>query len=124
MSKQENESIWFKFFWQNKDQPELYQVKETTLTNFKVVQSIRLAMLISLLILWFALFYILVRQTIFYVSFYALTFQIASMLLLSISAGRLVVEKKLLDGMNEKKREEFSKKVPPKMFNKDIDGIK
>jgi hypothetical protein len=61
MSKQENESIWFKFFWQNKDQPELYQVKETTLTNFKVVQSIRLAMLISLLILWFALFYILVR---------------------------------------------------------------
>ncbi len=61
-------------------------------------------MFITLLGLWFAVFYILVRQTIFYISFYALTFQIASMILLSISAGRLVVEKKLLDGMNEKKR--------------------
>jgi len=44
------------------------------------------------------------------------------MILLSISAGRLVVEKKLLDGMNDKKREEFAKKQ--KVFNKDIDGIK
>jgi len=46
------------------------------------------------------------------------------MILLSISAGRLVVEKKLLDGMNEKKREEFAKKIPIKMFNKDVDEIK
>jgi hypothetical protein len=49
-------------------------------------------MILSLIALWFILFYILVRQTIFYVSFYAITFLIASMLLLSISAGRLVVE--------------------------------
>jgi len=74
-------------------------------------------MFFSLLCLWFAVFYILVRQTIFYISFYAITFQIASMILLSISAGRLVVEGKLLDNMNEKKREEFAKNQPPKMFN-------
>jgi hypothetical protein len=37
--------------------------------------------------------------------------------MLSISAGQLVVEKKVLDGMNEKKREEFSKKMPPKNFD-------
>jgi len=81
-------------------------------------------MLISLLCLWFTVFYILVRQTIFYISFYAITFQIASMIMLSASAGRLVVEGKLLDNMNEKKREEFAKKVPPKMFNRDVDEIK
>jgi len=46
------------------------------------------------------------------------------MILLSISAGRLVVEGKLLDNMNEKKREEFAKKQPPKMFNRDVDEIK
>jgi hypothetical protein len=71
-------------------------------------------MLLTLCGVWFAVFYILVRQTIFYISFYALTFQIASMVLLSISAGRLVVEKKLLDNMNEKKREEF--KVSKRIF--------
>jgi len=81
-------------------------------------------MTISLLCLWFAVFYILVRQTIFYVSFYAITFQIASMILLSISSGRLVVEGKFLVKMNEKKREEFAKKQPPKMFNADVDSIK
>jgi len=82
-------------------------------------------MLISLLCLWFAVFYILVRETLFYISFYAITFQIASMILLSTSAGRLVVEGKLLDNMNEKKREAFAKNKPlPKMFNRDVDEIK
>ena len=71
-------------------------------------------MLLILCGIWFAVFYILVRQTIFYISFYALTFQIASMGLLTIASGRLVVEKKLLDKLNEKKREEF--KVSKRIF--------
>jgi len=74
MNKQENVTYWYRLFWQNKDQPELYQIKETTLKNFKVVQSIRLAMIFGLISMWFMLFYILVRQTIFYVSFYAISF--------------------------------------------------
>jgi len=43
------------------------------------------------------------------VSFYASTLQLAAQLLLAVSAGRLVVETKMLKKLNEEKKKNFSK---------------
>lgn len=62
-------------------------------------------MLISLLLLWFTLFYTLVRYNFSYLSFYAMSLLIASMLFVSFSAGRLVVEEKMLAEQNKEKKQ-------------------
>lgn len=71
--------------------------------NFKVVQSIRLAMIVTLTVTWFMCFYILVRQILFYLSFYAASIQLAAHITLSICCGRLVVEQKMLSKLNNEK---------------------
>ena len=107
--KMDENSVWFRYFWYGKNYASFWQVKDTTCTNFKCVQSIRLLMIAILLGVWFTVFYILVRQILFFVSFYASTLQLAAQLLLAISAGRLVVETKMLKKLNEEKKKNFSK---------------
>ena len=36
MNKSER-SMWYNFFWLDKDSPAVWQIKETTISNFKVV---------------------------------------------------------------------------------------
>ena len=59
--KMDENSVWFRYFWYGKNYASFWQVKDTTCTNFKCVQSIRLLMIAILLGVWFTVFYILVR---------------------------------------------------------------
>jgi hypothetical protein len=60
-AKTNDAGIWFRYFWYGKNSPNFWQVKDVTCSNFKMVQSIRLFMILILLGVWFTVFYILVR---------------------------------------------------------------
>ena len=59
--KDTENSFWFKYFWYGKNSPDFWQVKDTTCSNFKCIQSVRLSMILILTGIWFTVFYILVR---------------------------------------------------------------
>lgn len=63
--------------------------------NFKVAQSIRLALILLVLGIWVTNAFIFVRSSFFYMSFWSNTLLFFALCLIFVSAGRQVVEKKL-----------------------------
>ena len=82
----------------------------------------RAIMIFILIIIWVGNFYVFVRTNFFFISFWAISFQIAALFTLSASAGRLVVEKQLVQIENDKLQLEFTNKG--KSFDLENDGIK
>ena len=102
----------YMFLWGGAENPNQWQVKEITCGDrFVCVQILRLVMNITLLTSWFIILYILARQSLFYVSFWASTMQLIGNFLLSMSAGRLVVEDKIVKELNDKKAEKEKAKI-------------
>jgi hypothetical protein len=83
-----------------------YMTLDETSIKFKYAQTIRLGMLISVGILWLLQGFCLVRLAPFYISFWCLTFLFAALLRTSFSAGRKVVEVKMLEKLKAKRKEE------------------
>jgi hypothetical protein len=72
-----------------------YNTLALTTYNFKAAQSIRLAMIFALLTTWILTAFILVRVSVFYISFWATTFLFAALLMVALASGRQVVEGKM-----------------------------
>jgi len=87
-----------------------YMTLDKTNFNFKCVQTTRLVMMILIFILWLLQGFTLVRVAPFYISFWTLTFLFLALLKTSISAGRKVVENKMLENLRKERAEELKRK--------------
>lgn len=76
--------------------------------QFKNMQIIRLFLIALTLTVWCAFFYVNVKKCVMYLNFWSLTFTLLYLLYVLPNAGKIVVEKQLLD-INEIKPEEMSK---------------
>lgn len=65
--------------------------------NFKVTQCMRLFFMILLLLCFLVSLYILVKMAFFYVNCWAMVLSLVSVLYVGFSAGRMVVEEKMLE---------------------------
>ena len=81
------------------------RVKEHNI-NFKVTQSIRIFMFLISLANWTLLLYVWSKAILGQIVFYTLTIWIYALTTLAISAGREVVEVKILEKLKAKKRDE------------------
>jgi Ca2+/Na+ antiporter len=77
------------------------QMNKLRLTNcsFKGAQATRMAFLVGLIMLIFAVLFILVRLSFFYISFWSLAMTFCAFLFVSFSAGRESVEHKMVEKM-------------------------
>ena len=73
---------------------------------FKTVQTIRLILIITLGLFWFALVYVLVRQIFFSFTFWSVTLFWLTLLFIGISAGRQVVENKIEEDILEQNKKD------------------
>ena len=78
------------------DIPDDMNTLSKTNFSFKTIQSIRLGMIVTLGFFWFALCYVLVRQIFFSFTFWSVTLLWLTLLHIGLSAGRQVVEKKMV----------------------------
>ena len=85
-----------------------YNTFAETNINFKLTQCIRLFFMILLFLLFLVMGYVFVKMTLFYVNCWAIIISLVCMLYLSFSAGRMVVEEKMLE-----KRRVADPKTPP-----------
>ena len=73
---------------------------------FKTVQTIRLILIITLGLFWFALVYVLVRQIFFSFTFWSVTLFWLTLLFIGRSAGRQVVENKIEEDILEQNKKD------------------
>ena len=84
------------FFWAyNEDYYKKCVGYSAPCVSFVTMQIIRLVMLILVLIVWCANFYINVKKCLIYINFWALTFTVLSLVFLFTESGRQVIERQL-----------------------------
>ena len=76
--------------------------------NFTATQSVRLGIMIGSFVIWGILVYVWVKDVIAQLQFYTLTLWLIAISSLSCSAGREVVEKKLIHKLKEEKLKDGS----------------